>query len=52
MKGGAVDFLTKPVDEAVLLTAIRRAVARTQADRQQLARVRDVQSRIRSLTPW
>jgi FixJ family two-component response regulator len=51
MKGGAVDFLTKPVDEAVLLTAIRQAVARTQADRRQLARVKDVQSRIKTLTP-
>ena len=51
MKGGAVDFLTKPVDESVLLAAIRQAVARTQADRRQLARVTDVESRIKSLTP-
>jgi len=51
MKGGAVDFLTKPVDESVLLAAIRQAVARTQADRRQLARVADVESRIKSLTP-
>ena len=51
MKGGAVDFLTKPVDEKVLLEAIRQAVARTQADRRQLARVTDVESRIKSLTP-
>jgi FixJ family two-component response regulator len=51
MKAGAVDFLTKPVDESVLLAAIRQAVARTQADRRQLARVTDVESRIKSLTP-
>lgn len=51
MKGGAVDFLTKPVDEKVLLEAIRQAVARTQADRRQLARVAEVQSRIKTLTP-
>ena len=51
MKGGAVDVLTKPVDESVLLAAIRQAVARTQADRRQLARVTDVESRIKSLTP-
>ena len=50
MKGGAVDFLTKPVDESVLLAAIRQAVARTQADRRQLARVTDVANRIKSLT--
>ena len=51
MKGGAVDFLTKPVDEAVLLGAIRQAVARTQSDRRQLARLMEVQSRIKTLTP-
>jgi FixJ family two-component response regulator len=51
MKGGAVDFLTKPVDETVLLAAIRQAVARTQADRRQLARLMEVQSRIKTLTP-
>jgi FixJ family two-component response regulator len=51
MKGGAVDFLTKPVDEAVLLAAIRQAVARTQSDRRQLARLMEVQSRIKTLTP-
>ena len=51
MKGGAVDFLTKPVDEAVLLGAIRQAVARTQADRRQLARLTEIQGRIKTLTP-
>ena len=51
MKGGAVDFLTKPVDEAVLLGAIRQAVARTQADRRRLARVTEIQGRIKTLTP-
>ena len=51
MKGGAVDFLTKPVDEAVLLGAIRQAVARTQSDRRQLARLIEVQARIKTLTP-
>jgi len=51
MKGGAVDFLTKPVDEAVLLGAIRQAVARTQADRRQLARLTEIQRRIKTLTP-
>jgi len=39
------------VDEAVLLGAIRQAVARTQADRRQLARLMEVQSRIKTLTP-
>lgn len=51
MKGGAVDFLTKPVDEAVLLGAIRQAVARTQADRRRLARLTEIQGRIKTLTP-
>jgi FixJ family two-component response regulator len=51
MKGGAVDFLTKPVDEGTLLAAIRQAVARTLADRRQQARVREIRSRITTLTP-
>src|SRR5260370_17920399 len=51
MKGGAVDFVTKPGDEDVRLAAVRQAVARTQADRRQLARLMEVQSRIKTLTP-
>jgi FixJ family two-component response regulator len=31
MKAGAVEFLTKPVDDTVLLDAVRNAVARSQA---------------------
>ena len=51
MKGGAVDVLTKPVDEEALLGAIRQAVARTLADRRQQARVTEIRSRIAALTP-
>jgi len=51
MKGGAVDFLTKPVDEATLLGAIQQAVARTLADRRQQARVAEIRNRITTLTP-
>jgi FixJ family two-component response regulator len=51
MKGGAVDFLTKPVDEETLLAAIRQAVARTQTDRRHEARVADIRNRIATLTP-
>jgi FixJ family two-component response regulator len=51
MKGGAVDFLTKPVDERTLLGAIEQAVARTLADRRRQARLTEVQRRIATLTP-
>lgn len=51
MKGGAVDFLTKPVDEGTLLGAIEQAVARTLADRRRQARLTEVQRRIATLTP-
>jgi FixJ family two-component response regulator len=51
MKGGAVDFLTKPVDEGTLLGAIQQAVARTLVDRRQQARVAEIRSRITTLTP-
>ena len=51
MKGGAVDFLTKPVDQSTLLAAIEKAVARTLVDRRQQARLTELQSRIATLTP-
>jgi FixJ family two-component response regulator len=51
MKGGAVDFLTKPVDEGTLLAAIEQAVARTLADRRRQARQTEIQRRIATLTP-
>ena len=51
MKGGAVDFLTKPLDEGTLLGAIRQAVARTLADRREQARVTEIRNRIATLTP-
>jgi len=51
MKGGAVDFLTKPVDEGTLLAAIEQAVARTLADRRRQARQTEIQKRIATLTP-
>jgi FixJ family two-component response regulator len=50
MKGGAVDFLTKPFDEKDLLDAIRRAVAKDVHDRSDEARLTEVQERIKLLT--
>ena len=51
MKGGAVDFLTKPVDEAALLGAVKQAMARTLADRREEARASEIRERIARLTP-
>ena len=51
MKGGAVDFLTKPFDEKELLTAIERAVAKDVHDLGDEARVTEVQKRVKTLTP-
>jgi len=50
MKGGAVDFLTKPVDAQDLLAAIERCVARDVQDLGAEARVAKIQERIRTLT--
>jgi FixJ family two-component response regulator len=51
MKKGAVDFLQKPADDAVLLQAIQQAVERhaaAQTHRQELDRI---QARLQRLTP-
>jgi FixJ family two-component response regulator len=51
MKGGAVDFLTKPVDDTDLLAAIEQAVARDVQDLGAEARDAEIQARIQMLTP-
>jgi len=51
MKRGAVDVLTKPLDEGTLLGAIRQAVARTVADRREQTRATEIRQRIATLTP-
>jgi FixJ family two-component response regulator len=51
MKGGAVDFLTKPVNDEELLSAIERAVARASAARREEDRVTEIRERIKTLTP-
>ena len=51
MKAGAVDFLTKPVDDQELLGAIERAVARASAARREEDRITEIRDRIKTLTP-
>ena len=51
MKGGAIDFLTKPVNDEELLAAIERAVARASAARREEDRITAVRERIKTLTP-
>ena len=51
MKGGAVDFLIKPVDKAALIGAVERALARTREALRDTATMTDIQARMRALTP-
>src|SRR6201996_9063925 len=51
MKGGAVDFLTKPVDEAGLLMSVERALQQDRATRQQAIEHARLVARYESLTP-
>ncbi len=51
MKAGAVEFLTKPVDDRELLQAIQEAVERDRRNREQHAEMRELRERYESLTP-
>jgi FixJ family two-component response regulator len=51
MKSGAVDFLEKPVDEAVLLAAIRRALERDKSARTARLALADSRARLVTLSP-
>jgi len=50
MKGGAVDLLTKPVDDTDLLRAIQRAVAKDTKDLGKEAGIAEIQGRVKLLT--
>lgn len=50
MKAGAVEFLTKPLDEQKLLQAIQEAIERDRRRRQQHAEMRELRERYESLT--
>ena len=51
MKGGAIDFLTKPVDEAALLASVERALQQDRANRQDAIDHARLVARYESLTP-
>jgi FixJ family two-component response regulator len=51
MKAGAVDFLQKPFDEQELLDAVYRAIDRCRQDKAERAELKEIQVRLRSLTP-
>jgi len=51
LKGGAVDFLTKPVNDKDLLAAIRVAIERDHTLRQEQNEVSEIRARLSTLTP-
>jgi len=51
MKEGAVDFLTKPVDEEALLVSVERALRQDRAGRQEAVEQARLVARFETLTP-
>src|SRR4029077_16736772 len=51
MKGGAFDFLTKPVKDRDLLTAVRAAIEKDGIARREQAKLSDIRARVAVLTP-
>lgn len=51
MKGGAVDFLIKPVDDAVLLKAVCTALEHDRVQREQRVDLENFRTRLATLTP-
>jgi len=51
MKSGAMDFLTKPVNDDCLLSAVRVAIEKDQLQRQLRAEVAEIQKLLATLTP-
>jgi FixJ family two-component response regulator len=51
MKGGAFDFLTKPVNAKNLLPAIRAAIERDAVARREQAKLSEIRARLDTLTP-
>jgi FixJ family two-component response regulator len=51
IKAGAVDFLTKPVREADLMSAINAALSQNREAQRQHAELSELQQRFASLTP-
>jgi FixJ family two-component response regulator len=51
MKQGALDFLTKPVNDENLLAAVRNAIEKDRVGRQARAELAEIQRRLATLTP-
>jgi FixJ family two-component response regulator len=51
MKGGAIDFLTKPVNDEDLLAAVRAAIEKDRVALREQAELSEIRARLATLTP-
>ncbi|MEW7978465.1 MAG: response regulator transcription factor [Candidatus Sedimenticola endophacoides] len=51
VQAGAVDFVQKPFNDQALLDSVHRAIERDAQQRGEVSRLRDIEERVRRLTP-
>lgn len=51
LKAGAIDFIQKPIDDTVLISAVHQALEKSRVGREEARSLAEMQNRLKTLTP-